>query len=79
MPMQTFIVQPQNQSQIEVVKTLLDAIKVPYEIAFDAAEDHTDETERLKNNPVGAARLNESIEELRRGETVTIKLDDLWK
>ncbi len=81
--METFIVQPKDEVQIKVLRSILEAFEMPYEIEPEALDvdslELEDETERLKRSPKTAALLNESIRQSERGETVTIKLEDLWK
>lgn len=72
--METIIIHPENENQQKALQVILDGFRIPYE-----EEPELDETERILANPVMTKRLNQSIQNIEKGNVTVIKLEDLWK
>ena len=72
--METIIIHPENENQQKALQVILDGFQIPYE-----EEPEMDETERILANPVMTRRLNQSIQNIEKGNVTAIKLEDLWK
>lgn len=72
--METIIIHPQNENQQKALQIILDGFQIPYE-----EEPGMDETERILADPAMAKRLNDSIQNIEKGNITVKKLEDLWK
>ena len=72
--METIVIHPQNENQQKALQMILEGFQIPYD-----QEPVTDETDRILANPATASRLNDSIRNIEKGNTISIKLEDLWK
>ncbi len=72
--METIIIYPQNEVQQKALQIILEGFEIPYE-----QEPTMDETERMLTNPVMTKRLNDSIQNIEKGNVTVIKQEDLWK
>ena len=72
--METIVIHPQNENQQKALQMILEGFQIPYD-----QEPVTDETDRILANPATASRFNDSIRNIEKGNTISIKLEDLWK
>lgn len=72
--MDTIVIHPQNENQQKALQMILEGFQIPYD-----QEPVTDETDRILANPATTKRLNDSIRNIEKGNTISIKLEDLWK
>lgn len=62
------IAQPANDEQVNALKAFMKALKIKFEI-----------TTEKPYNPEFVAKIQESREQVKRGEYIAIKTEDLWK
>lgn len=62
------IAQPATDEQVNALKAFMKALKIKFEI-----------TSEKPYNPEFVAKIQESREQVKRGEYTTIKTEDLWK
>jgi len=62
------IAQPSNDEQVNALKAFLKALKIKFEI-----------TSEKPYNPEFVAKIQESREQVKRGEYKIINTEDLWK
>lgn len=72
--METIVVHPENESQLQALQLILNAFKVPYE-----KEPCNDDAEYLLSTEANKQWLNTAIKEAENGEGTEIKTGDLWK
>ena len=72
--METIVIHPQNENQQKALQIILEGFQIPYD-----QEPVTDETDRILANPATTKRLNDSIRNIEKGNTISVKLEDLWK
>lgn len=72
--MDIIVIHPQNENQQKALQMILEGFQIPYD-----QEPVTDETDRILANPATTKRLNDSIRNIEKGNTISIKLEDLWK
>lgn len=68
--METITIHPQNKEQLNALKILLKAMKIPFE---------KKKSEKEAYNPEFVAKMRESRQQAKEGKTVKIHLEDLWK
>jgi phage terminase Nu1 subunit (DNA packaging protein) len=66
--MSTILAHPQNQEQLNAIKAVLKALKVPFE-----QQDEVSFPELTKSD------IDQAYKELRAGQYTVIEADDLWK
>ncbi|MFA5418437.1 MAG: hypothetical protein WC341_08265 [Bacteroidales bacterium] len=69
----TLTIRPANSEQDIAIRTILDALHVPYE----EADTEMDETEYLNSSPANAIRLKQAIEDLKQGKGIEVDLNTL--
>ena len=66
--METLKIQTEDQEQLNTVKAILKALKVPFEVSQESTY-----------NPEFVAKIKESEHQAKEGRLKAIKTDDLWK
>ena len=69
--MLTLLIHPKDKAQEKIVKAILKALKVPFEIEPESNESPYD--------PEFVAKILEGREYFKNGRGTTIKIEDLWK
>jgi hypothetical protein len=75
--MKTLTVNIDDSLSEKAVTSVLDALKLDYEIDDDA--EFKDETERIMANPYLVDKLNQSRKDMEAGKGTKISIEDLWK
>ena len=70
--METLIVHPETPEKAEALKAVMKALNVAY-------EEDMDTTAYLLSTKANKESLEQSIEQVQKGKTTTITLDDIWK
>lgn len=66
--METLKIHTKDKEQLETVKTILKALKVPFETSAESPYD-----------PEFVAKIKESESQAKKGMVKAIKTEDLWK
>jgi hypothetical protein len=66
--MSAILIHPQNSEQLEAIKAVLKALKVPFE-----QQDEISLPELTKSD------IDQAYKELRAGQYTVVEADDLWK
>lgn len=74
--MEAIIIHPENKEQLNAVKAVLKALKVPFEKAKVLKGSLKEES---PYDPEFVKKIRESEKAVKRGETYKIPLDDIWK
>ena len=65
--METLIIHPKNEAQLEAVKAFVKALKIDFT------------TEKKSYNPEFVAKIKRSEANMNEGKGVKISIEDLWK
>lgn len=65
--METLIIHPKNEAQLEAVKAFVKALKIDFT------------TEKSSYNPEFVAKIKRSEAQMNEGKGVKIAIEDLWK
>ena len=68
--MATLTIHPESGEQLQAIKTVLKAMKIPFEKQKEKESSY---------NPEFIKKINESKKQFENGEFDVIKTDDLWK
>ena len=66
--MEALTIQPQNEDQLNAIKAVLKALKIPFEKAQEKSY-----------NPDFVNMVNDSEEEYKAGKATQMDVNDLWK
>ncbi len=75
--MKTLTVNFDDSLSEKAITSVLDALKLEYEIDDDTS--FKDETERIMANAYLSEKLNQSRKDMEEGKGTKISIDDLWK
>ena len=75
--MKTLTVNIDDKLSEKAITSVLDALKLPYEI--DEVSTEGDETELIKANTYLSDKLTQGKLDIADGKGTTIAIDDLWK
>lgn len=75
--MKTITVNIEDTLSEKAIRSVLDALKLEYEIDDDSR--FHDETERIMANSYLAEKLTQGRKDMEEGRGTNIALDDLWK
>ena len=75
--MKTLTVNFEDTLSEKAITSVLDALKLEYEIDDDA--EFKDETERIMANPYLVEKLNQGRKDAEAGKGTSISIEDLWK
>jgi len=75
--MKTLTVNFEDSLSEKAITSVLDALKLEYDIDDDA--EFKDETERIMANPYLSEKLDQGRKDMEAGKGISISIENLWK
>ena len=77
--MEAITIHPKNKEQLEALKVIFKAMKIPFENISNKTEASLVEEDESPYDPEFVKMVKRADEDFNKGKGKSVKLDDIWK